>query len=99
MDSLLTDAQLRNIEGDVFAESQPIGHGFEFKVMRAIAKAQAQAIVTWLEEPCDIHAAWGMEFNEELHFWDGLANDRLPYWLHRKYCTKCWQELKKEVEG
>ncbi len=56
----------------------------------------AAAIVKWLEEPCKIHVAWNMEFIESLHFLG--EEDDLPYWLHRKDCPKCLQELKESVK-
>lgn len=55
------------------------------------------AVVQWLNEPCNIHVAWGWEFIERLHFEDGLGNDKLPYWKHRYLCPKCMQELKSQV--
>ena len=45
----LTDEQIKQIEGEIFCQSQPNGDGFEFKVQKAVAAAQLQAILGELE--------------------------------------------------
>ena len=45
----LTDEQIKQIEGEIFCQSQPNGDGFEFKVQKAVAAAQLQAVLGELE--------------------------------------------------
>lgn len=56
------------------------------------SQATAKAIVKWLEEPCREH------YSERVKkMWDVKAREKF-FTPHRKDCTECWNELKRELE-
>jgi len=63
----------------------------------AIAKAQAEEIHKWGEDACTEHPMTGYAGGQPCVpvRWINTG----IYYLHRKDCPDCWQQLKKEIGG
>jgi len=47
---LLSDEEIKTIEGRVFRECQPAGYDFEFKVQKAVAQAQLDKCAAYINQ-------------------------------------------------